>query len=74
MRDRFRRRGRSGVGQGQNGGERGGEKPRTSIREISDRVGQSSAIVGRAVTASQETGSTIEVLTREVERIGTVAA
>jgi methyl-accepting chemotaxis protein len=49
------------------------EKLSTSIREISDRVGQSSAIVGRAVTASQETGSTIEVLTREVERIGTVA-
>jgi methyl-accepting chemotaxis protein len=49
------------------------EKLTASIREISARVGQSSAIVGRAVTASQETNATIEVLNQEVERIGAVA-
>ncbi len=49
------------------------EELTASIREISSRVGQSNAVVSRAVTAGSETRQTIEALTREVDSIGTVA-
>ncbi len=44
-----------------------------SIREIGVQVGQSSAMVGRAVAAGTETRTTIGALTQEVDRIGAVA-
>jgi methyl-accepting chemotaxis protein len=44
-----------------------------SIREIDNQVSQSNTIVGRAVTAGNETRTTIEALNQEVERIGAVA-
>jgi methyl-accepting chemotaxis protein len=49
------------------------EQLTASIREIGGQVNQSSAIVGRAVTAGNETRATIEALNQEVERIGAVA-
>jgi methyl-accepting chemotaxis protein len=49
------------------------EKLTVSIREISSRVGQSNAVVGRAVTAGSETREKIEALTRQVDSIGVVA-
>ena len=44
-----------------------------SISEIDGQVSQSSAAVGRAVTAGNETRTTIVALNQEVERIGVVA-
>ena len=44
-----------------------------SIREISDQVGQSSAVVRRAVAAGGAARATIEALNGKVERIGAVA-
>jgi methyl-accepting chemotaxis protein len=49
------------------------EQLTASIREINGQMSQSAAVVARAITAGSETRATIEVLTREVERIGTVA-
>ena len=44
-----------------------------SIREISHQMGQSAAVVARAVAAGGETRATIEALNHEVEQIGAVA-
>ncbi len=49
------------------------EELSASIREIGSQVSQSTAIVGRAVQAGEETRTTIEALHQQVERIGTVA-
>jgi methyl-accepting chemotaxis protein len=49
------------------------EQLTTSIREIGSQVSKSNTIVGRAVTAGNETRMTIEALNQEVERIGVVA-
>ncbi len=49
------------------------EELSASIREIGGQVSQSTAIVGRAVQAGEETRTTIEALHQQVERIGTVA-
>ena len=49
------------------------EKLAASIQEIGGQVSQSTAVVGRAVTAGSETRATIEALNQEVERIGTIA-
>ena len=49
------------------------EKLAASIQEIGGQVSQSTAVVGRAVTAGSETRATIEALNHEVERIGTIA-
>jgi methyl-accepting chemotaxis protein len=49
------------------------EQLTASVREIGNQVNQSSAIVGRAVTAGTETRTTIETLNQEVEKIGAVA-
>jgi methyl-accepting chemotaxis protein len=49
------------------------EQLSASIREIGGQVSQSTAIVGRAVQAGEETRTTIEALHQQVERIGTVA-
>nr|WP_294528960.1 methyl-accepting chemotaxis protein [uncultured Rhodopila sp.] len=49
------------------------EKLTASIREISLRVGESNAVVGRAVAAGSETREKIEALTRQVDSIGAVA-
>jgi methyl-accepting chemotaxis protein len=49
------------------------EQLAASIREIGGQVGQSSVVVGRAVTAGGEARVTIDALNREVERIATVA-
>jgi methyl-accepting chemotaxis protein len=44
-----------------------------SIREIGGQVARSNEVVGRAVAAGRETGTTIETLNEEVARIGAVA-
>ncbi len=44
-----------------------------SIREIDGKVGQSTMVVGRAVSAGTTTRTAIETLNHEVERIGAVA-
>ena len=49
------------------------EQLAASIREIGGQVGQSSAVVGRAVTAGKETRDTMAVLNEQVGRIGAVA-
>jgi methyl-accepting chemotaxis protein len=49
------------------------EQLAASIREIGTQVNQSTAVVGRAVTAGAETRTTIDALNQEVERIGAVA-
>jgi methyl-accepting chemotaxis protein len=49
------------------------EQLAASIREIGGQVSQSSAVVGRAVTAGSETRATIEALNEQVGRIGAVA-
>jgi methyl-accepting chemotaxis protein len=49
------------------------EQLAASIREIGGQVSQSSAVVGRAVTAGSETRATIEALNEQVGRIGVVA-
>jgi len=49
------------------------EQLSASIREISGQVNQSATIVGRAVSAGNDTRATIETLNDKVERIGTVA-
>ena len=49
------------------------EQLSASIREIGGQVGQSSAVVARAVDAGRETRSTIEALNEKVGRIGAVA-
>jgi methyl-accepting chemotaxis protein len=49
------------------------EQLSASIQEIGSQVDQSTAVVGRAVTAGTETRSTIEALNQEVEQIGAVA-
>jgi methyl-accepting chemotaxis protein len=49
------------------------EQLSVSIREIGGQVGQSSAVVARAVEAGRETRSTIEALNEKVGRIGAVA-
>jgi methyl-accepting chemotaxis protein len=49
------------------------EQLSASIREIGGQVAQSSAIVRRAVTAGQDTRSSIEALNETVGRIGSVA-
>jgi methyl-accepting chemotaxis protein len=49
------------------------EELATSIREISAQVTQSTAVVGRAVAAGDETRQTIEALNEQVARIGAVA-
>ncbi len=49
------------------------EQLSASIREIDGQVGQSTAIVSRAITAGAETRATIETLRQDVERIGAVA-
>ena len=49
------------------------EELSASIREIGGQVSQSTAIVGKAVQAGEETRTTIEALHQQVERIGTVA-
>jgi methyl-accepting chemotaxis protein len=49
------------------------EQLTASIHEIGSQVSQSSAIVARAVTAGNETRTTIEALNSEVEQIGAVA-
>jgi chromosome segregation ATPase len=49
------------------------EQLSASIREIGVQVNQSNAVVGRAVTAGNETRSTIEALNEQVARIGAVA-
>lgn len=49
------------------------EELAASIHEISGRVGQSSEMISRAVSASTETRATIEALNEEVGRIGMVA-
>ncbi len=49
------------------------EQLAVSIREISGQVGQSAAVVGRAVTAGSQARTTIEALNGKVGRIGAVA-
>ncbi len=49
------------------------EELSASIREIGHQVAQSTAIVRRAVSAGQETRTSIEALNAQVGRIGTVA-
>ena len=49
------------------------EELSASIHEIGGQVAQSTAIVRRAVTAGQDTRSSIEALNEKVGRIGTVA-
>jgi methyl-accepting chemotaxis protein len=49
------------------------EQLSASIREIGSQMGQSTAVVGRAVAAGTETRTTIAALNQEVERIGAVA-
>jgi methyl-accepting chemotaxis protein len=49
------------------------EQLASSIREISEQVGQSTSVVGRAVEAGAETRRTIETLNHQVAQIGTVA-
>jgi methyl-accepting chemotaxis protein len=49
------------------------EELAASIREIGGQVSQSTAVVGRAVTAGTEARSIIGALNQEVERIGAVA-
>jgi methyl-accepting chemotaxis protein len=49
------------------------EQLSSSIREIGGQVNQSTTVVGRAVTAGNETRVTIEALNQKVERIGAVA-
>jgi methyl-accepting chemotaxis protein len=49
------------------------EELSASIREISHQMGQSAAVVARAVAAGGETRATIEALNHEVEQIGAVA-
>jgi len=49
------------------------EQLAASIHEIGGQVRQSTAVVGRAVTAGTEARDTIEALNQEVERIGRVA-
>jgi methyl-accepting chemotaxis protein len=50
------------------------EELAASIREIGGQVSQSTAVVGRAVTAGRrDTRETIEALNTQVERIGAVA-
>jgi methyl-accepting chemotaxis protein len=49
------------------------EELAASIREIGGQVNQSTAVVGRAVTAGTEARGTIEALNQKVERIGAVA-
>lgn len=44
-----------------------------SIHEISSQVGQSAAVVGRAIKAGDQTRATIETLTSQFMRVGTVA-
>ncbi len=50
------------------------EQLAASIREISTQVNHSTAVVGRAVTAGEETSATIRQLDSKVAQIGTVAA
>jgi methyl-accepting chemotaxis protein len=49
------------------------EQLTASIREIGGQVRLSNAVVGRAVAAGNQTRTTIEALSQEVDRIGTVA-
>jgi methyl-accepting chemotaxis protein len=49
------------------------EELSSSIREIGAQVAQSTRVVGRAVSAGDETRATIEVLNQQVARIGVVA-
>jgi methyl-accepting chemotaxis protein len=49
------------------------EQLSSSIREIGGQVSQSTTVVGRAVSAGNETRLTIEALNQKVERIGAVA-
>jgi methyl-accepting chemotaxis protein len=49
------------------------EELSASIREIGSRVGESTAVVARAVHAGSETRRTIEALNEQVGQIGTVA-
>ncbi len=49
------------------------EQLTVSIREIGGQVGQSAAVVGRAVEASRATRETIAALNQQVGQIGTVA-
>lgn len=49
------------------------EELAASIREIGGQVSQSTAVVGRAVSAGTKTRTTIETLNQQVERIGVVA-
>jgi uncharacterized coiled-coil DUF342 family protein len=49
------------------------EQLSASIGEIGNQVAQSTAIVGRAVTAGDETRATMETLNEKVGRIGAVA-
>ena len=49
------------------------EQLAASIREIGGQVAQSTAVVGRAVTAGSETRATIQALNEQVARIGAVA-
>ncbi len=49
------------------------EQLAASIREISGQVNQSTSVVGRAVTAGDETRATIQQLDSKVAQIGTVA-
>ena len=70
-RDR-RRRGRASHGDAQSVAG-AAEQLTASIREIGGQMGQSAAVVSRAVTAGAEARATIEALNQEVERIGAVA-
>lgn len=49
------------------------EQLAASIREIAGQVGHSTAVVGRAVAAGEETRKAIEALNGEVAQIGAVA-
>src|SRR6202034_2055372 len=49
------------------------EQLTASVREISAQVSQSTSVVGRAVTAGDETRATIQQLDSKVAQIGTVA-
>jgi methyl-accepting chemotaxis protein len=49
------------------------EQLAASIREIGSQMGQSSTLVGRAVSAGTETRTAMETLNESVERIGAVA-
>jgi methyl-accepting chemotaxis protein len=49
------------------------EQLAASIREIGSQVGQSTIVVGRAVSAGSETRATMEALNAQVGRIGVVA-